>query len=145
MLEIGASRMLYCQRDTLPDVPLLHERITEAVAAAAKNGYSVAHIATACEITPQAVYQWMKLGETKSLEGRNLVELAELSGFNAMWIAKAKGPKSDARPIRQAVKLMRQMTPERQADAVKIIAPLVEQEVDDTKPQPAVRKSKGKK
>lgn len=130
MLEITLSRMLYCLRDTLRDMPSLSERIKEAVAAAEGNGYSVAHIAKACGIKPQSVYQWMD-GTTKSLDGANLVELAELSGYEPMWIAKEKGPKFDSRPVRQALKLLRQMTAARQADAVKIIAPLVEPEIDD--------------
>lgn len=134
--------MLYRLRDTLSGMPTLSERITEAIDAAKSNGHSVAHIATACSITPQAVYQWMD-GATKSLTGENLAELAEISGYRALWISKEKGPKLDSRSIRQAIKLMEMMTPERQADAVKIIAPLVEQGVANRPPQPS-RKFKGK-
>lgn len=107
----------------------LTERINEAIQAAERNGYSVAHVAKACGIKPQSVYQWLD-GSTKTLEGPNLAELAELSGYRALWISKEKGPKSDTKAIQQAVKLMQKMTPERQADAVKIIAPLVEQDED---------------
>jgi len=121
--------MLYCRRGTLDIMASLTERINEAIQAAERNGYSVAHVAKACGIKPQSVYQWLD-GSTKTLEGPNLAELAELSGYRALWISKEKGPKSDTKAIQQAVKLMQKMTPERQADAVKIIAPLVEQDED---------------
>ena len=132
MLETHLSRMLYGRRNTICVMMLLSERVKKAIDAAADYGHTVAHIAKACGIKPQAVYQWMD-GATKSIDGENLVELAEMSGYLAMWIAKEKGPKSDTRSAQQAVKLIRQMTPEKQAIAVKIIAPLVEQDGDNAK------------
>jgi transposase-like protein len=111
---------------------LLSERVQEAIDAAAENGYSVADIAKACGIKPQAVYQWMD-GTTKSIDGDNLAELCELSGYRAIWITKERGQKSDTRAVQQARELMQTMTPARQADAVKIIAALAEQETDDKK------------
>jgi len=132
MLETHLSRMLDGRRNTLCVMMLLSERVKEAIDAAADNGHTVAQIAKACGIKPQAVYQWMD-GATKSIDGENLVELAELSGYLAMWIVKERGPKSDTRSMQQAVKLIRQMTPEKQAIAVKIIAPLVEQDGDNAK------------
>jgi len=47
----------------------------------------------ACGISRQAVYQWMEVG-ANSIDGSNLVELAELSGYNARWIANSKGVKT---------------------------------------------------
>ena len=73
---------------------LLHERVKEAVAAAKKNKVSVLAIAKACGISRQAVYQWMEEG-ANSIDGANLVELAELSGYNARWIANGRGPKTN--------------------------------------------------
>ena len=67
----------------------LSERITEAIDT---SGVSVADIATACNISPQAVYDWMN-ASTKELMGDNLVELAAITGFEAYWIAKELGPK----------------------------------------------------
>lgn len=132
MLEISLSRMLYPARDTLCSMGTLAERVTEAVEAANDHGFTVADIAAACGISSQAVYQWMD-GRTKSIDGDNLAELAEMSGFRAIWIAKERSPKCDTKAIQQALKLLRKMTPARQSDAVKIIAPLVEQDGDDAR------------
>lgn len=70
----------------------LAKRVTEAVEAAKENGYPVSKIATVCSVSRQAVYQWIN-GETKSIDASNLVELAEISGYNARWIATGKGQK----------------------------------------------------
>lgn len=64
-------------------------RVTEAIKA---SGVSVAAVAERCKITPQAVYDWMN-GNTKEISGENLVELAELTGFDARWIARGTLPK----------------------------------------------------
>lgn len=68
-------------------------RIQDAVEAAKRNGYSVATIAAACGVSRQAVYQWLN-GETKKIDGDNLVELAEVSGYSSRWIATGKGSKT---------------------------------------------------
>lgn len=124
--------MLYPVGATLCWMATLAERVKEAVDCARGNGYTVVQIAEACGISDKAVYQWLD-GTTKSIDGENLVELAEISGYLPMWIAKEKGLRADTRSIQQAIKLLRQMTPARQADAVKIIAPLVEQDGGDAK------------
>lgn len=67
----------------------LSDRVKEAIDT---SGKSVKDIARACEVTEQAVYDWRK-GSTKSIDGDNLVELADITGFEAKWIAKGKGPK----------------------------------------------------
>ena len=71
----------------------LAERVQEAVTRAKENGYTVAKIAEACSISRQSVYQWLD-GATKSLDGSNLVELAELAGMNPRWIINGKGAKT---------------------------------------------------
>jgi len=72
----------------------LAERITEAIG---DSGVTVAAVAAACSVTPQAVYQWMS-GETKQISGENLVELAEITGFDARWIAREVGPRRRLHP-----------------------------------------------
>lgn len=67
----------------------LAERIEEAIS---ESGVTVAQVAEACGISPQAVYGWMK-GETRELMAENAVELAELTGYEAKWLVKEKGPK----------------------------------------------------
>ena len=98
----------------------LSERIKEAIES---SGVSVADVATACGITPQAVYDWMS-GNTKELMGENLVELAEITGFDARWIAKDSGPKKRvyARTAQQAhvLQVMQAMNSYEAALLVKI-------------------------
>lgn len=67
----------------------LSERISESVQT---SGAAVSAIAEKCGVSVQAVYQWMN-GDTKQIMGDYLVELAELTGFEARWIAKGIGPK----------------------------------------------------
>jgi len=69
-------------------------RITEAIET---SGVTVSAVASACRVSPQAVYQWMS-GETKQITGENLVELAEITGFEPRWIAMEAGPKRRLRP-----------------------------------------------
>lgn len=108
----------------------LAERVQEAVHAAKENGYSITQIAKACGISDKAVYQWLD-GSTKSIDGKNLVELAEISGYRARWIANEIGPKSDPIAVLHAIKLLEKMTPENQAIAVKVISPLADRGLID--------------
>lgn len=66
----------------------LSERVSEAI----NNGLtpSVPEVAKACDVSVQAVYQWMN-GDTKQIMGEKLVELAEITGYSARWIATGKG------------------------------------------------------
>jgi transcriptional regulator with XRE-family HTH domain len=89
----------------------LAERVTEAIET---SQVSVASIADACGISPQSVYQWMN-GETKELMAENLVEIAEITGYEARWIAREAGPKKRvyAKTTQQAhvLNAMQAMTP----------------------------------
>ena len=120
----------------------LAERVKEAIEAAKEKGHSVAHIAKRCGISVQAVYQWMD-SSSKSIDGANLVELAESSGYHAMWIAKEKGPKKDPEHVMRARRLMLEMTEARQVDAVKIITPLVEPS-NSPDPEPPLKPAPGR-
>lgn len=126
MLETSLSRMLESIAHTL-DCMTLADRVSEALAAAEANGFTVARVAAACGISVQAVYDWRK-GATHEIDGSNLVELAELSGFNAKWIAKEEGAKTDPPAVREALRLLRKMSPEKQDIAAKIIAPLTDED-----------------
>jgi len=98
----------------------LAERVTEAIET---SDVSVAAIATACDIAPQSIYQWMN-GETKEVMGDHLVELAELTGFEARWIAKEVGPKRRiyAKTAQQVhvLNAMQTMTPYQEGMVAKI-------------------------
>lgn len=56
---------------------------------------SVATAAKECDVSAQSVYAWVR-GDTKNLRAEHLFALAELTGFEARWIATGKGPE---RPI----------------------------------------------
>lgn len=47
-------------------------------------------LARACGVSPASVTQWEN-GETKTLEGSNLVKIATATGVEANWIATGKG------------------------------------------------------
>lgn len=92
MLDIILSRGLDIVSGSFDRMSELSKRIKEAVDSAKKNGHSIQSIATACGVSRQAVYLWIR-GETQSIDGTNLVELAEVSGMNARWIINGKGQK----------------------------------------------------
>lgn len=50
----------------------LADRIRESVADAKTRGVKIAHIADACEVSVQSVYQWQKPGERKEIEGTKI-------------------------------------------------------------------------
>lgn len=66
----------------------LGERVARAINTAECE---VSAVSEACGISVQAVYAW-KRGEVKNLQGNNLFALADLTKFNARWIATGKGP-----------------------------------------------------
>lgn len=89
-------------------IPELAERVKDAVSTV-ESEMSVKQIAKACGVSVQSVYKWRR-GETTHLKGETLVELAEISGFNARWIINGKGPRlgpqKDARTILDALPLI---------------------------------------
>ena len=99
---------------------LLHERIRLAIKAAKARGNPVAKIAFAYGISRQAIYQWRD-GSTTSIDGANLVYLAEMSGYNAKWIATGQG---DPQPVDfdeatlSVVKAWKMMSPEDQFEVM---------------------------
>ena len=137
MLVFPQSRMLAQAGFTVQTMATLSERIREAIET---SGVSVQNIADACGISPQAVYDWMK-GETKELMGNNLVELAELTGFEARWIAREVGPKrrlhTHTKEQAHVLTLMEQMSPYQISLVVKIADSLAQPPATDTNDDPA--------
>jgi transcriptional regulator with XRE-family HTH domain len=74
------------------------ERIAEAIASTTLNDSEVAR-RIGCK--SQAVAQW-RSGATKDLKSDNLFALADLTGFEARWIATGKGPKRKAETAEEA-------------------------------------------
>jgi transcriptional regulator with XRE-family HTH domain len=125
MLDLLKSSTLAQGRFRLGSMTL-SERITEAIET---SGVTVAAIAKRCGVTPQAVYQWMN-GETKQISGENLVELADITGFDARWLAREAGMKRRVYPRTpqqaQVLELM-QPLPETQQNLIVKIADSVAQ------------------
>lgn len=70
----------------------LSERVTKALKESGNTATSAArHIGC----TPEAVIQWMN-GPTKNLKGEFLFALADLTGFEARWIATGEQPERTA-------------------------------------------------
>ncbi len=66
----------------------LNERIRHAITV---SDTDVRTIAKACNTSAQAVYAWMN-GTVKDLRNANLFTLADITGFEARWIATGEGP-----------------------------------------------------
>ena len=56
------------------------------------SGVSVAQVAAACGITPQAIYKWLK-GTSDDLAGQQLAKVCDLTGFDPAWIEFGTGPR----------------------------------------------------
>jgi hypothetical protein len=68
----------------------LGKRIEHAIA---QSGINIAAIAKACDVSVQAIYTWMRDG-VKDLRNENLFALADITGFEARWIATGRGPQT---------------------------------------------------
>lgn len=66
----------------------LQKRIQFAITASGKN---IADVAQACGVSAQAAYAWVR-GDIKNLRNEHLFALADLTGFEAKWIATGNGP-----------------------------------------------------
>jgi hypothetical protein len=66
----------------------LGKRIEHTLATSNKTP---AEAARACHVTAQAVYSWIR-DEIKNLRSEHLFALAELTQFEAKWIATGNGP-----------------------------------------------------
>jgi hypothetical protein len=70
-------------------VNTLSERIIEAMDT---SGVSVRQVATACDMSYQGVRKWRTM-ETQSLDGKHLIALGRLTGFEPEWLMTGAGPK----------------------------------------------------
>lgn len=99
------------------------DRIAKAIK---DSGVDVAAVATACNVSEQAVYSWMR-GIVKNLRNDNLFALSDVTGFNARWIGTGQGPEIETYSrnphIARVVKAMQAMPEVVQEEAAK--------EVDD--------------
>lgn len=80
----------------------LSERVTKAIR---ESGHSASSAARVIGCSPEAVIQWMN-GPTKNLKGEFLFALADLTGFEARWIATGKPPERAADKDQRKEKLV---------------------------------------
>lgn len=100
----------------------LAERITRAIK---ESGRDVREIAKACDTSSQAIYVWMR-GGVKDLRNANLFALADLTGFEARWIATGEGPerRADNNPRESALLDAYRASDERGKSAIHRVAEL---------------------
>lgn len=98
----------------------LDDRIKEVIDA---TKLDVADLAKRIGVTRQAVYDWKKGKSLANMKAENLVELANVAGYEPAWIIKARGPKKRTltKAQEQVLKAM-QESPDQQ----QLIAELVE-------------------
>lgn len=77
------------ESETMLEMSTLAERIAEASHA---SGHSITEISKACGVSYQAVRKWM-LGESKKIDGENLIALCKLTNYSPEWIITGKGEK----------------------------------------------------
>lgn len=98
------------------------QRIEKAITV---SGADVRKIASACDVSVQAVYAWMR-GDVKNLRGENLFTLADETGFEARWIATGKLPERTADKDQRKEKLagLYDQADQRGKDAILRVAEL---------------------
>jgi len=72
---------------------ILAERLKKALQQS--TGKTQAGLARACGIKPPSVSDWMN-GNTKSVEGSNLIKASEYLGVRSKWLATGLGPMNDS-------------------------------------------------
>jgi len=105
---------VYSLGGKLLGVSTLSERIIEALD---KSGKSIQEAANYCEVSYQAVRKW-RTQETHSLDGKSLVALSELTGYECKWLMTGKGPRrreyAKNQPQALALQAMEKLPPEEQ-------------------------------
>lgn len=70
----------------------LEERILEAIQAT-RLSENVADLAKRVGVTKQAIYDWKNGKSLKEIKAKYLVKLADIAGYEPLWIMEGRGPK----------------------------------------------------
>jgi hypothetical protein len=98
------------------------KRVLEALTAIGPID-DVRKLAGKLKVTRQSVYDWLAGRSIANMKGTNLLKIAELSGFEALWIMEGKGPKKKSlTDEQQKVLSVMQQSEEKQS----LVADLVE-------------------
>lgn len=95
-------------------VETLGKRIELAIKASSTD---IKDVATACDVSVQAVYGWMR-DEVKDLRNANLFALADITGYSARWIGTGEGSRIDCygtAAIKHVVQVMENLPANEQA------------------------------
>lgn len=132
----GLKHTLLCNvKHTLKNRPYhwamstLAERVLEAIEA---TGLDVPDLAKKVGVSKQAVYDWKKGVSLAKIKGENLVELADLAGYEALWIMKGKGLKKKTLTTEQEKLLLAmQQAPTHQQNLITdIVESVIKHQVD---------------
>lgn len=108
ILTIPIASML--SMDTPYDLTTLGGRVEFALARSRHTPSSAAH-AIGCK--PQAISQWIS-GSTKNIKNELIFKFADVTGFEARWIATGEGPPQLGQAILHTLSVMKAMDVEHQ-------------------------------
>jgi transcriptional regulator with XRE-family HTH domain len=109
------------------DLTTKHGRIAYALELAFNSNYSAA--GRAIGVSGAAVGMWVS-GRIKNPENEHLLHLADLAGLNLRWLITGTGPERrptyDDRKIAHMIKVMEQLPPYAQDEAMKDVDSIAE-------------------
>lgn len=132
ILYPSADSILYMDE---PDLDTMGGRVKYALR---ESGHTPSSAAFVLECSRPAIDQWI-LGSTKNIKNDLLFKFADLTGFEARWIATGEGPVSYDKSMRHGVEVLWAMKPRRRQDAVRLLDTIAELPIDGDPPPEAKR------
>ncbi len=112
------------------DMTSLEKRVLEAIEATGLSD-NVVSLAKEIGVTKQSVYDWKKGKSLEEMKAKYLVRLANLSGYEPLWIMEGKGPKKRSLTNeQQRVLFVMQQSEEKQNLVVDIVESVVKHQKD---------------
>jgi hypothetical protein len=112
------------------DMTSLEKRVLEAIEATGLSD-NVVSLAKEIGVTKQSVYDWKKGKSLEEMKAKYLVRLANLSGYEPLWIMEGKGPKKRSLTNeQQRVLFVMQQSEEKQNLVVGIVESVVKHHKD---------------
>jgi len=106
----------------------LSERVKYAIEHAPGN-LTPTSVAVKIGCSREAILQWIS-GETKNIKNEYLFAFADLTGFEARWIATGEGPERTDAHVAAVLKAMQDMPEYRRADLAKISSAMAAPDTD---------------
>ena len=112
------------------DMTTREQRVLEAIEATGLSE-KVVELAEKIGVTKQSVYDWKKGKSIEDMKARFLVKLADLSGYEPLWIMEGRGPKKRIlTDEQQKVLFVMQQSEEKQNLVVDIVESVVKHHKD---------------